>query len=197
MSEMATLLDQQTGITLRRFTVDEFHRMGDIGLFDSTPQVELLDGLIVAMPPPGGAHAVSQIAVGAVLREKLLGRARVGGSASVTLGRDDEPQPDIVVLKLSAEVKSNRPFDFADVLCAVEIAATSLQKDTNAKRKLYARFGIPDYLVVDLTHEALLHYSAPVDGDYSSKRTLRHGARLLLNSFPDVDFEVAALLAPL
>ena len=40
-----------------RFTVDEYHRMGEAGLFSEDDRVELLAGKIVEMSPIGPRHA--------------------------------------------------------------------------------------------------------------------------------------------
>lgn len=37
----------------RRFTVEEYERMGKVGIIDPAERVELLDGEIVAMSPIG------------------------------------------------------------------------------------------------------------------------------------------------
>src|SRR5881409_2612077 len=44
-------------LTGRRFTVDEYHRMGRAGVFHEDDRVELLEGQIVEMSPIGPAHA--------------------------------------------------------------------------------------------------------------------------------------------
>src|SRR5579862_165454 len=152
---MAALLDRQAGLTLRRFTVDEFHRMADIGLFGDSARVELLDGLIVAMPPIGSRHGFIHARIIAEL-SKALGPRGVLSTASVPLGPHDEPQPDIVVVSPAAATDWSRRLDYSEVLVAVEVADSTLRKDTFLKRKLYARFGIPDYLVVDAKRNLLL-----------------------------------------
>ncbi len=37
----------------RRFSVEEYERMGEVGIFDPADRVELLDGEIVTMSPIG------------------------------------------------------------------------------------------------------------------------------------------------
>jgi len=39
------------------WTVEEFHRMGEVGLLDADARVELIEGEIVEMAPIGDAHA--------------------------------------------------------------------------------------------------------------------------------------------
>ena len=42
----------------RRFTVNEYHKMGEAGILDEDDRVELLDGEIVQMSPINVPHAV-------------------------------------------------------------------------------------------------------------------------------------------
>jgi hypothetical protein len=44
-------------IARHAFTTDEWHRMGELGLFDAHARVELLDGDIMDMTPIGSRHA--------------------------------------------------------------------------------------------------------------------------------------------
>ncbi len=40
-----------------RWTVDDYHRMGEVGLLDPDDRVELIEGDIVEMAPIGDGHA--------------------------------------------------------------------------------------------------------------------------------------------
>ena len=44
-------------LTKRRFTVEEYHRMAEVGILAEDDRVELLDGEIVHMTPIGPRHA--------------------------------------------------------------------------------------------------------------------------------------------
>jgi hypothetical protein len=43
--------------TPRRFTVDEYYRLGETGILTPDERVELIEGEIIQMPPIGSPHA--------------------------------------------------------------------------------------------------------------------------------------------
>lgn len=61
----------------RRFTVDEYHLMGQVGILGEDDRVELLEGEIVEMAPIGSRHQAT------VDRLTELFSRRVGDSASI------------------------------------------------------------------------------------------------------------------
>src|SRR5205814_6597232 len=44
-------------LAAHRFTVDEYHRMAEAGVFHEDDRLELIDGLVVEMSPNGPRHA--------------------------------------------------------------------------------------------------------------------------------------------
>ena len=58
--------------TRRRFTVEEYHRMGEAGILDEDDPVELIAGEIIVREPIGSRHA------GTVNRLNRLWTSRLG-----------------------------------------------------------------------------------------------------------------------
>ena len=48
-----------TVIATRRFSVEEYHRMGEVGILKPDDRVELLDGDIIPMAPMSSRHAAA------------------------------------------------------------------------------------------------------------------------------------------
>ena len=51
-----TVIPEQA-VARRRFTVDEYHRMGEAGVLHEDDRVELIEGEVVQMTPIGPRHA--------------------------------------------------------------------------------------------------------------------------------------------
>ena len=50
------LKGMQIEITKRLFTVDEYYRMGEVGIIGPEERTELIDGEIIRMSPRGDRH---------------------------------------------------------------------------------------------------------------------------------------------
>src|SRR5688572_27613630 len=53
-----------------RISVADYYRMADVGILDDESRVELIDGDIIDMPPPGSPHAAT-----VTYLTEVLGRA--------------------------------------------------------------------------------------------------------------------------
>lgn len=128
-----------------RFTTTEFLRMCDSGAFDDM-KVELVNGELERMPPPGTRHGTRQAMV-LIRLSAVVSSERLLGEVGIDLGNDTLLGCDAVVLK--TPIVDDRRLVPADVLLAVEVAETSVPRDTGMKRFAYAEAGIPHYWVLD------------------------------------------------
>lgn len=151
--------------TLRRFTVDEYHRLVGLDYPDGGPRTELIDGLIYAMAPFSPPH----IAVVNRLAESfftLVGdRTRVSVQNSVRLNDGTEPEPDIALLSRAAP--EDRVPEARDVLLVVEIAVTTEAFDRNVKMQRYAAAGISEAWLVLPAARTVETFRRPGPGGYA------------------------------
>ena len=157
----------------RRFTVEEYHRMGEAGVLTEDTQVELLEGLIVRKmirkPIHDGMVAVIRKALAAILPEGWHVRVQSAVTTS-----DSEPEPDLAVVRGSErDYLTSHPLP-RDVALVVEVAETSLDRDRN-KARLYARAGIPGYWIINLIGAVVEAYtqSSHAEGapSYDARKT--------------------------
>jgi Uma2 family endonuclease len=146
---------------VRRFTVDEYHRMIHLGILKEDDPVELLEGWIVAKmprnPPHDVAVALTQAALSAALPQAWICR---GQSAVTTI--DSEPEPDIAVVRGPIRrYVTNHPGP-ADLGLVVEVADSTLARDRTLKARLYARAIIPIYWIVNIPDRQIEVYSDPI-----------------------------------
>ncbi|PSN14094.1 hypothetical protein C7293_13225 [filamentous cyanobacterium CCT1] len=178
-------------VTLTRWTLDDYHRMIEAGLFVDR-RVELLNGLVVEMAPEGPDHVDLSTDADELFVEQARGRYRVRVAKPMSIAATgSEPEPDIALVKRKS-YRQGHP-EPADIYLIIEFSNTTLAKDTNEKRQAYAAAGIQDYWVANLKDKELIVYRQPVDGDYQIEQHLRQGTVTPL-AFPDIAVAVESLI---
>src|SRR5438094_4132647 len=137
-------------VVRRRFTVDEYHRMGEAGILNEDDRVELVRGEIVQMSPIGIQHAACVARLTEILLGRLRGRATLWPQNPLTILPDSEPQPDIILLRHRADFYAAAGLPGPDdVALSVEAADPSLRYNRRVKGLLYAEPGIREHWTVD------------------------------------------------
>ncbi len=139
----------------RRFTLEEFYRMGKAGLFQDE-RVELVEGEIVCMSPIGPEHDAGVDLIAEAIRAAFVGAFRVRVQSTVQVARTSDLHPDIAVVVGRARDYSRAHPQTA--VLVVEVAETSLQYDRRVKTALYARANVPEYWIVNLKERQLEVY---------------------------------------
>jgi Uma2 family endonuclease len=183
-----------TDATKKLFTVDEFYRMADAGIFTEHDRVELIDGEIIQMSAIGVRHAGCVNRANTFFTESFGRNAVVSIQNPLRLTTYTEPTPDIVVLKPREDFYSSHRFTPEDVLLVVEVADTTLRYDRNVKIPRYAAAGILEVWIEDLNSNVLLIYRDPAKGTFRAELTLHRRDSISPLAFPDVTFKVEDLL---
>ena len=165
-----------------RFTVEEYARMGDAGIFREDDRVELIHGDVHEMTPIGPTHAAIVDDLNELLVTRLAGKARVRIQNPIRLGLHDEPRPDLVVAQLRAGRYADRHPEGSEVLLVIEVADSSLRYDREAKLPLYAAAGIPESWLVDVAAQSVTVCTRPTTDGYSAERALRKGQEIVCTS---------------
>ena len=153
-----------------RFSVDEFARMQDAGLFEGR-HVQLLDGELfeVTKNPP---HNAAVDALADALRLLLpRDRFRVREEKSIEPWVDWWPEPDIAVVRGNPADYFHRHPGPADIALLAEVCDTS-EQDRTKKLAGYAEAGFPVYWILDLSLRQLEVYSGPTAGAYQAPTIL-------------------------
>ena len=155
-----------------RLTVAEYYRMGETGILAPDARVELIEGEIIDMPPIGSPHASTVFFISDRLRDAAKGVAFVWVQNPIRLSRHSEPQPDVALLRPRPDLYHSSHPTPADVFFVVEVADSSLAYDTQIKLPLYARHGIPEVWVVDLSNQRFIVQRTPTAAGFQDVQTL-------------------------
>jgi Uma2 family endonuclease len=160
---------------LWRISIERYHRMIQAGVLTADDQVELLEGLLVAKMNKSPRHCAAgrlvRLALEAVVPEGWF----VDTQDPITLA-DSEPEPDVSVANVNRIDLLDRHPGADEVALVVEISDTSLARDRDAKRRIYASAGVPVYWIVNLVDECVEVYWSPVDqAGYGRREAYRKG----------------------
>ena len=172
-----------------RFTVDEFARMGEAGIFTEDHRVELIDGEILEMTPIGPLHAWIVDRLNELIMARIAGKVHVRIQNPVRLGSHSEPQPDLVVARRSDAYTDRHP-EPGDILLVIEVADSSLRYDRLEKVPRYGKAGIPETWLVDVEARAVTFYTGPGPGGYVNRQVRRCGDEVVASKVPELRFSV-------
>lgn len=179
-----------------RYTVTKYFAMVEEGLIAPDDRVELLEGIIVAMPPHTPLHAFGVRRVQRALAAALGPDVLISVQLPVVASETSVPEPDVTVLSGREEqYMFSHP---TKALLVVEVAQSSLPQDRLTKSRIYARARIAEYWIVNLRDHAVEWFCTP-DADarvYRENGVAKQDDRLPLVSFPHAVVTAADLLPP-
>jgi len=172
-------------VTRYRFTVEAFHRMGEVGILGEDDRLELIEGELVRMSPVGSRHAACvKRLVDLFLPLQAGRRVLLGVQDPVRLDDRTEVYPDVSLLRWRSDYYvSGHPGPEA-VLLVVEVSETSLAYDREVKVPLYARAGVPEVWVVDVEGQALWVHRRPEEAGYREVWRLGLGKEIAPQAVP-------------
>lgn len=184
-----------TVIGTRRFSVEEYHRMAEVGILKPDDRVELLDGDIIPMAPMSSRHAAAISKIAEWLQRAFAGRAMVRVQLPIHLDDYSEPEPDLALVRVEAGHYADAHPRPADVLLIIEVAQSSQAFDRDIKIPHYARAGIRETWLVDIALQQVEIYRGPAPLGYREKSVSRRGQSIVPQAFPQEAVNVDEMLA--
>lgn len=148
-------------VGIHRFSVEDYHRLGDDGYLDGPVWYELLDGYIFPRPTP----TPQQASTIAKLHDLLLGLVpnglKVRMNRAITLSTS-EPVPDVCILRQSSpdQFDDHHP-GATDCELVIEVSASTLESDRTDTMKIYSRDRIKVYWIVNLIDRVVEVHEVP------------------------------------
>ena len=174
---MGEILEHPQAPTRHRLDVDAYTKMAEAGILAHPHRVELIDGEIFDMAAIGSPHAaITSRLVRSFALAAADARALLRVQDPLRLDGYNEPQPDIVLLRPRADDCRGGHPNAADVLLLVEVSESSLAHDRGTKLALYARFGVSEVWIVDLSGSAVEVYRDPTEDRCASSSRMTQGA---------------------
>jgi len=172
-------------------TIERYHRMIELGLFDQWP-VELVNGVIVEKMSKSEMHLfLVQFLFRALTNFCPEDRFLVRKEDPLTIG-DSEPEPDIsVVLGTLNDFRHKKPTTAQFV---IEVAISSLALD-RAKAAEYGKAGVPEvWIVVPEEHRTEV-YRRSTNGESTEVITVPADTPVESSALPGFILDLAGVLA--
>ncbi|MEI9851024.1 MAG: Uma2 family endonuclease [Sphingomonas sp.] len=162
---MTIFQNVRSGLIPARLTVAEVYALQEGGIISEDEHFELIEGEIVPMAAAKFSHherMKSRLNEALVLAKPKETALFV--EASVALSEDTFVEPDLAIWHREGESQKVRG---PDLLLVVEVAVSSIAYDLRVKARLYARYGVRDYWVVDALRQTIRVHRSPGDGVYT------------------------------
>ena len=172
----------------QRMTLAEYYALDGQPAYENV-KTELLAGRLIVMPLPHEEHNIGVMSSADFCRE-IFPSHSVREEKGFFIPPDSDIGPDVAVVDGPSRQYSakNRP---RSAYLIIEVANTSLATDTGEKAELYAKAGVQDYWVLDLTNRRLFVFRSPIiDADRE------HGHWYASVQIFDESQSVAPLAAP-
>lgn len=161
-----------------RLSVDRYNRMISAGVITPDDRVELLEGVLVNKMSKSPPHRIANKKVRDALEAILPSGWYLDAQEPISLD-DSQPEPDAAIIRGRTEDYPTRHPQAAEIALVIEVADSSLRRDREDKRRIYARNGIAVYWIVNVAEKLIDVFTDPsgpvLTPDYATATTYRPG----------------------
>ncbi len=169
------------------YSVNDYHKMIQAGVFPEEVRTELIDGKVYIMPPMGPEHYGILARLTTEFSVKLYEKAVPISQVPVELSDTTEPEPDFIILEYREDYYHKRKGTLEDALLFIEVSKSTLDHDRHVKLPKYAQSGIQEVWIINATNElySLEVYQQPVGNEYTLIHKYSQGQKVAPLEFPD------------
>lgn len=186
-----------TTIEYRQFTIADVDQMVASGILAEDEHVELIEGQLIKMSPPGILHAACVDRLNKLFSRQVADDIIISVQNPLTINEILQPEPDVMLLAPRADFYTKARPTAPDVLLLVEVSDSSLAYDQEIKLPLYARAGVREVWLVNLSEQSIDCYSHPTAQGYRLCERFFAGDTIQPDVMPHVTVDVAFALNPL
>jgi Uma2 family endonuclease len=175
------------------WTVEEYEKLNNAGIFDESDRVELLNGEIIVMSPIGYRHATAVTRLTMFLARSSDGRFNVSPQNPFNLDERSQPQPDLCLFDTAVDTLGHHPGpEF--IFLVIEVADSTLRYDREDKCPAYAKNGVREFWLLNLDENVLEVYRDSDGECFRERRVLGPEESIAPLAFPDLLLKVGDFL---
>jgi len=187
-------IEKITKIAPKRFRVEDFRKMTEIGILPEESGWEIVDGFLIDKMTIGSKHSGTVNRLNRTLIVLLGKNVVVAVQNPVHIDEYNEPEPDIALLKPRDDFYTASHAAPQDVLLLIEVSDSTLEYDREVKKNLYAEAEIAEYWLVNLQDNTLEVYSQPKNGNYRLARILESGETIEATTVKNLKLHIDEIL---
>jgi Uma2 family endonuclease len=158
------------GASVVGLTLDQYVQMIRNGILPEGAPIELLDGFLVRKDRSkvgenpmtvGFEHVWAVKNLGIVLKGVEKHGCHVSLQQPIAIPPDSAPEPDGAITRGTPDDYIAKYPAAADVPCVIEVADSSLQHDRLTKKRIYARAGIAQFVLINLVDRVVEVFDTP------------------------------------
>ena len=156
--------------------------------------MELIEGEILLKPPTGNNHTWGIARLNILLMDHRPRDYFLQTQSTIHLAEGFSPDPDYTLPTPEERLYLHEPAAASDVLLIIEVASTSLRYDLQVKANLYARAGVPELWVIDLTARVVHRLTDPSPQGYLEQNAHQDGDTLTPTRIPGLTLPVSEMV---
>lgn len=170
------VLRRDDGYNRLAITVQMLQAMVASGTIEDPARVELIEGELAVCSFVSRIEGRLRAKLLAALTNQVSSEFEVLARVSVRLDDYNEPMPDICIARAGVTTDVLYP---SDCVLLVEVSDSTARQDRTLKAQLYAKAGIPEYWVVDLTTSLTIVHRGPSEAGWSDVVSVPFGGELV------------------
>lgn len=176
------------------FTVRDYHKMIDAGVFVGNSDYELIEGEIVKKMTQGDFHIACINRLNRLFSRNCGDEIIVSVQNAVIIGDISEPEPDVALLKFREDFYSAGKATAEDVLLLIEVSDSTVKYDRNVKMRIYAEAGVAEVWLVNLPRQILEVHLEPEKGKYRLVKKYEKSESVAPSLLPDIKLKVSEII---
>lgn len=183
-------LEKASAGALKRFRVEDFRKMMEVGILPEESGWEIIDGYLMDKMTIGSKHASVVRRLEKFFERAVGDRLIVSGQNPVQIDDYNAPEPDVALLAPRADFYAENHPTPPDVFLLVEVSDSTVEYDREIKKTLYAEAEIREFWLVNLKNNTVEIYTQPKNGVYYSARILEAGETIVSMTIENLQLSV-------
>ncbi len=176
------------------FTVAEYHKMIDAGVFVGNSDYELIEGEIVKKITQGDFHIACINRLTRIFSRNCGDDVILSVQNAVVISNISEPEPDVTLLKFREDFYASGKAAQEDVLLLIEVSDSTIKYDRTMKIPLYAEAGIVEVWLVNLPRQISEIYTEPENGKYKIVKKCEKSQVVSPKLLPEINLKVSDII---